>query len=218
MINYPYSRRKQRFYVPTKFNHHQRTSSRSIPNVANRRKTLSCRPFVNEEACNPPPNLICEVNELVISLHHPDNPVMEASQILMKLENEFKKNDPYVIFFGVGLGYHIKQFTSAYPNIPYSIFEPSAKIMHTFLSSVSMSEINLPLLRNISIGTADSRFSLEEIKSMLYQIPKSFTLITLPSYLKLFQKSHGYFIQFIQHTIKQKQLSLGINHHFEKNG
>ncbi|WP_338552161.1 6-hydroxymethylpterin diphosphokinase MptE-like protein [Paenibacillus sp. KS-LC4] len=161
-------------------------------------------------------NLICSSNGQTVSLHNPTSASVEASQILLKVEKELKQKNHHVIFYGVGLGHHIKQFAAEFPKVPYSIFEPSAKIMHAFLSSISLLELNLSMLRNISIGSPNSRFKLNEIKSMLYQIPRSFSLITLPSYLKIFEKSHRSFISFLQDTVEQKQLNLRINHHFEK--
>ncbi|ANY68382.1 hypothetical protein BBD42_19325 [Paenibacillus sp. BIHB 4019] len=161
-------------------------------------------------------NLICEINQQSISLHLEENPVQEADKILLEVAKEINQQKHHVIFYGTGLGHHIRKFTQMYPNVPYSIFEPSAKILIAFFSYVDIKELNIPMLRNISLGSPKNQFNLKEIKSILYQIPKSFTLITLPSYLKILPIAHNKFLKLIQTVIHQKKINLSISQRYEK--
>ncbi|MBW7456532.1 DUF115 domain-containing protein [Paenibacillus sepulcri] len=150
-----------------------------------------------------------------IPLHDPSDPHAEAGRLLAPLTEQLSQPEHHVLFFGAGLGYHIKLFASRYPGVPYSIYEPSAKVLKAFLSEVSLEDLNMTMLRNLYFGF-NPKLTTENIKSFIYQAPGSFTVITLPSYVKLFSGLHKQFLEGIQAVIKYKQQSLVTNHHYEK--
>src|SRR5690554_6568793 len=65
-------------------------------------------------------------------IHSKYNPLREAESIIEEYK-ELKDNST-VVFYGVGLGYHIDLFIKRYPNVPCYIYEPIPELLYHYLS------------------------------------------------------------------------------------
>lgn len=84
-------------------------------------------------------------------LHSKYDPLKEAATIIDQLEEqeEFSK-DTHLIFYGLGLGYHIDAFVNRHPNVDFSIYEPSLEVLSYYLSQKSLSHLPTKNFKGIS--------------------------------------------------------------------
>lgn len=160
-------------------------------------------------------NLAVKLDKQSIYLHNQHDPWQEAAQILQNADDQLSQTEHHVLFFGVGLGYLIRKFSKAYPQVPYSIYEPSAKALHAFLSEVSLEELDVTMLRNLFIGF-DQTQTYQDLKSFVYQVSVSFTILTLPAYRRAFQPLHAHVLKTMENIVDNKKQIMQINNHFEK--
>lgn len=151
-----------------------------------------------------------------IYLHSKYDPVREASTILDQYEKtEVIDEDVYVIFYGVGLGYHIDLFVHKYNNISFSIYEPIEEIMYHFLSNKNLQKL---ALKNINCIAAENREEDREIffREMLKNKDKRIIVFPLPSYEKNFPKNYEVFLQTFKEMVIDERSSWGTNYAFQK--
>lgn len=163
----------------------------------------------------PIPNVIFLTQPHPIYIHDPSDPTGQAEHVIRTTANQLSSHGHCVLFFGVGLGYHIRKFVEEYPHIPYSIYEPSSRVLAAFLAEVSLEDLNIDMLRHVFFGFDHSR-TAAEIKSFVDQTPGGFTIITLPSYKQVFGQLTEEFFKVTQQIVDHKKKLRGINHHFEK--
>lgn len=149
------------------------------------------------------------------SFHDSSDPWKEAAQLLQAVEQQLRQQDHQVVFFGTGLGYLVRSFTQRFPHISYTIYEPSVQTFLAFLSHFSFEDMNIQMLRNLFVGY-DSQRTIHEIKSVIYQIPSNFTILTLPSYQAAYRDLYKQFIVKIDQMVRYKKQQLNVNHFFEK--
>lgn len=77
------------------------------------------------------PTLKANINDRELFIHSKYNPKQEAERIVNNLDSTIIEKD-HVIFFGVGLGYHIELFAEKYPQKTFSIVEPHAEVFLHF--------------------------------------------------------------------------------------
>ncbi|WP_182303647.1 motility associated factor glycosyltransferase family protein [Cohnella cholangitidis] len=167
------------------------------------------------EKSSPNPNCLLIFNQYSFHLHEPSDPWGEADRMLRTIAKKIAEKDHHLLFFGAGLAYHIRNFVAKHPDVPYSIYEPSPKVLKALLCEISLEDLNMPMLRDIYLGFDRVR-TVQEIKSFINRTPAGFTIVTLPSYKKVFGDLNKQFIQTTQQLVKRKQQQMGINRHFEK--
>lgn len=93
-----------------------------------------------EETKNGCKTLSIKKEEKWVYLHSKYNPIREAEAII----DEYKdiKEETSVIFYGVGLGYHIDAFLEKHPDVNFYIYEPIPEILYHYLSNKEIT--NLP--------------------------------------------------------------------------
>lgn len=72
-------------------------------------------------------------------LHSKYNPVQEAERFINSLREKIEEAD-HILFYGIGLGYHVKYFSTAYPEKLISAYEPIEEIATNSLKERAITE------------------------------------------------------------------------------
>jgi hypothetical protein len=174
-------------------------TSITIENTKNNQKTLKM--------------IKCDKN---FYLHSKYNPTLEAETILKKLEEkENIDENSYVVFYGLGLGYHIELFTQRYPNTSFSLYEPSVAVFQCFLDNVNLKNYPLKNLINIQCEFESENAGVF-ITSLLKNNNKKLIVVDLPIYENVFNEQYNNFFSKFKELIKGKRNSIHINYSFQK--
>jgi hypothetical protein len=156
-------------------------------------------------AKNGTPTLMVEEEGSALYLHSSYNPEAEAERFVA----QFAKVEEYhhVFFFGVGLGYHIEAFTKKYPQMEFTIYEPTPEILYTYLATRLI--INLPVknLKNLYVEISPANRPLL-LKDFTDFTDGNLLFVALPSYERIFQELTTEFMQSFQNIVASKRINL----------
>ncbi len=148
-----------------------------------------------------------------VYIHDRKNPCQEAKNFIEQFKNIPEHSD--ILFYGVGLGYHIRAYTEKYPDKSFSIYEPIPEVFYQFLCNTDLKQFPLHLLKNIHLESSQDdpdRFCSHLVK----RIKKSILIIDLPAYRSIFpQKHQAFFSQFAIH-LDERRVSLSPSMTFQK--
>lgn len=152
-------------------------------------------------------------NKQTVYMNSKYNPIREAELIIDQIiEKEELTSDTHLIFYGVGLGYHIDYFTKQCPNISFSIIEPSVEIFSLYLDRKLLRDISLKRLVSLQCGVNIQSFFSELNQSK----EKRFIICELPVYAKVFCQEYTEFLDNFKKFIKEQRSSININYAFKK--
>lgn len=158
------------------------------------------------------PTLCVTKDDRSYYIHSRYNPEREVASIIEKLNgDEFE----HVIFYGVGLGYHITSFLEKYPHLTFSIYEPVPEVFNCFLTHFNLKDLPQRRLHEIVVETSPEdgkAFLLRIIK----QIPKSILFLDLPSYKNTFPEKHSEFLTKFRDIVFNRRVFLVTDNNFEK--
>ena len=133
-------------------------------------------------------------------IHSKYDPVKEAIQIIEKNKEKIEQHQ-HVLFYGVGLGYHVRTFIEQYPEKLVSTYEPIEEIAKVCAVSTGQTMLNKSQIRY--------SFIEEEAKDMekhLYTISNHLTqqilLIILPSYERFFKDKTLQFLEKFKEIVQ----------------
>jgi Uncharacterized protein conserved in bacteria len=146
-------------------------------------------------------------------IHDKKNPLQEGTAFIEQFENINNHSD--ILFYGIGLGYHIKAFVEHYPDKPFSIYEPIPEVFHHFLCHTDLKRFPLHLVKYFDLENKpddpDRFFS-----NMVKRIRSSILIIDLPAYRSIFpQKRQAFFSSFENH-LRERCTSLATYSTFQK--
>ncbi|MFZ3131145.1 MAG: 6-hydroxymethylpterin diphosphokinase MptE-like protein [Desulfosporosinus sp.] len=146
-------------------------------------------------------------------IHDKKNPLQEGIAFIKQFENINNHSD--ILFYGIGLGYHIKAFLERYPNKPFSIYEPIPEVFHHFLCHIDLKQFPLHLVKYFYLENKpddpDMFFS-----NLVKRIRSSILIIDLPAYRSIFtQKRQAFFSSFENH-LRERRDSLAAYSTFQK--
>lgn len=149
-------------------------------------------------------------------LHSKYDPLREAETIINKLEErESIDENSHVVFYGLGLGYHIDLFTQKYPNTTFSLYEPSVDVFQYFLDN-----INLMKLPNDSLEILLLEYEPYQVDMFLNilfnKINKKIIIVDLPIYESVFEEQYKNFISKFKELITGKRINLHTNYAHQK--
>jgi len=146
-------------------------------------------------------------------IHDKKDPLLEAKNIIEQFKNMQEHSD--IMFYGLGLGYHIDVFVELYPDIAFTIYEPIPEVFYQFLHHADLMKIPRYLLKNIIIENRPE--DIEQFCSRFVSgIRSSVMIIDLPAYQSIFpEKRRAFFTEFEKH-INERRISLATNSAFEK--
>lgn len=152
-------------------------------------------------------------DEQAIYVHSKYNPLREAQAIVDKLsEDQVIDEKTHVVFYGIGLGYHIECFIARYPQASYSIIEPSAEIFTRYLDHKSLKKNISSKLIMMQCGNQAETLYAKAIQSK----DKSLLICELPAYPQIFRAEYSAFLSEFKRIVKEQRSSLHTNFAFKK--
>ncbi|RLQ97140.1 motility associated factor glycosyltransferase family protein [Falsibacillus albus] len=156
-------------------------------------------------------NIVCRYASEQWYIHRFEAMREEAQNIIEEQSAKINE-ETHVIFWGMGMGYHIEEFLRMFPNNEFTIFEPFEEVFYLLLNNRSVSPflnkhlkgVFLPIGEDISIIT-------DEVARV---IGGRVLVIPLPSYEKKFPDDYSGFIQCLKNSFNKKGINLstlGIN-------
>lgn len=144
-------------------------------------------------------------------LHSKYNPLREAETIIEGYKDIGE--DTSIIFYGTGLGYHIKLLLEKYPNVKYYIYEPIPELMYRFLSNINLKNLQKNRLMGLNIGFE----GIENNLSRFVDVNRNnIQIIELPSHKQNFIDEYKRFNEIFSSIIKNKRSSIATNYSFQK--
>ncbi|MCM3700155.1 motility associated factor glycosyltransferase family protein [Paenibacillus macerans] len=159
-------------------------------------------------------------NNLMVVQNGAENFIYEqadsAAQIaawVTQFEHVMKES--HVIFFGIGLGYHIKAFQRIHPGIPFSIFEPNAGIMSAFLEQSTSNECEiLSSADQIMLGDPLAK-TVPMLAELIDRVSRIMVAIW-PGYARIFPDELKQFNDTLRQLVNYKQQRMKVNQIYEK--
>lgn len=152
-------------------------------------------------------------NKELVYFHSKYNPIREAEVIIDQLE---EKNlisvDTQIIFYGIGLGYHIDAFIKRHPDTPFYFVEPSFEVLDIYLQRKLLKDYSLKNLKMIQCGS--NSFSIYQ--DIIQNNDKTILICEHPVYIKLFKKEYSDFLDLIKKSVREQRSSLHTNYAFQK--
>ncbi|MFY9174686.1 MAG: 6-hydroxymethylpterin diphosphokinase MptE-like protein [Peptococcia bacterium] len=149
-------------------------------------------------------------------LHSRYDPRREAAAIINKVaEKEKITEDSHVIFYGLGLGYHIEEFVNKYPRTSFSLYEPSPLVFSLLLQQLNLEK--LPL-RNLEMLECQYQVEVADnfLRRLLQKITKKIVIIELPVYQNAFAEEYADFMKKFSAAIRATRSDLHTNYFFQK--
>lgn len=155
------------------------------------------------------PTLTMEREGKEYYIHSKYNPEEEARQLLLQYPDIQKYS--HIVFWGVGLGYHLENIIKNSPNVSISLIEPSLETLYYFFSKPDFHEVFLPKIKNICLSD-----ELGEIAQMIRLFKGETLLIPLPSYISIYREEYRKFNEIFQKIANARRILLSVNSTYEK--
>ena len=172
--------------------------------------------FIIEQTRNNQKTIKIKRGEGYIYLHSKYDPLREAESVIRKFEEkETIDKNSHVIFYGVGLGYHIDLFTGKYPDISFSVYEPSIEVFNCFLDKFNLKRLPAGGLKDIQCEfgpeTADAFLA-----KLLNKTNKKLIILDLPIYENAFAEQYNDFFNKFNEILKSYRSNMHTNYAFQK--
>lgn len=153
------------------------------------------------------------IDEQSVYLHSKYNPLREAKAIIDKLvENDEMSENAHLVFYGIGLGYHIEEFILRYPQISYSIIEPSTEIMVNYLDNKNIRKSLNKKLILLQCGN-----QADELYAKAVQLSeKSLVICVLPAYPQILGEEYASFLAEFSRIVKEQRSAIQTNYALKK--
>ncbi|MBE3569930.1 MAG: motility associated factor glycosyltransferase family protein [Bacillales bacterium] len=151
-------------------------------------------------------------NDKIRYLHSKYDPEHEAARLIGKWQN-IEQYDQ-VLFVGIGLGYHIKQFANQYPSMKFSIYEPNLEVLVQCFTHVNIMDWPLKNVQSIFTG-ADQHEIIIEIQKLLNQ-GKNILVIPLPTYETIYTNELTFIMKALKEQIQHEKSNLATDAAFQK--
>lgn len=158
------------------------------------------------------PTVKINLNGKTLYLQSKYDPEREAENLINKFIEEETR---YVLFVGVGMGYHITRFMKIHPYTQISIYEPNENVLNAYLSTIKLSKVMVRNIKSIFIGT--NKESIEtNIQDLLKESHQSLKIITLPVYEKLYEEEITTIFERTKVFLLDKYSEIATNVSFQK--
>ncbi|MGN4126601.1 motility associated factor glycosyltransferase family protein [Lysinibacillus sphaericus] len=132
------------------------------------------------------PALQVEMDDKKMMLHSKYNPVQEAERFIDSLKEKIEESE-HILFYGVGLGYHIRYFCEQFPEKLVSAYEPIEQIATISLRERTITKFPKDKLSHYIVE--DSQHPLAQNMELLGElIHQKMLLIVLPVYERIFSE------------------------------
>lgn len=156
--------------------------------------------------------------QFVHSKYDPQNEAeMIANQVLEKIINMEKDDQPYshILFYGIGMGYHIEKVLKKLPDIHYSIYEPKPEILYHSLSHRLIENYFTKQLKNFFLEMKGEDVE-KHLQDFISQNNDRVLLVSLPSYERIYKEDYEKFLVTFKERVVTNRSNLHTNLNFEK--
>lgn len=166
-----------------------------FPNVREKLKKLDGQPLeqikIVDTKVGLPTIQVTKENKSIF-LHSKYDPMKEAERFIKQFEDV--KSYKHILFYGIGLGYHVERFLEIHPEVSFSIYEPSEEVMYAYLETISLKKsiVNKAQFLDVQSSKMDLQLFLN---NALGTIDGNVLIVTLPSYENVFKEECTNFYQ-----------------------
>lgn len=137
-----------------------------------------------------------EENSLeAIRIHSLYDPTAEAKALFKKYEKEIEAHD-FIVFFGVGLGYHIQLFKEMYPKKIVYIYEPELEIFYYFIKNNNLKAID-------ACFAGDIEKNLKKFIDVFFK--KNFFILSLSVYIEQYKEIYFEFLNAYKKFLEDRR-------------
>jgi hypothetical protein len=156
-------------------------------------------------------NLSLVTSEKTVSFHSQYDPQHEAEQYIKKFEEELKNTD-HVLFYGVGLGYHISEAMSRFPHLTFSIYDPYPVVFYHCLQQRTFYDLHLHKAKNIYLDNHVDYYTNHFASQLMDKV----VFIVQPGYERIFSDDYKKFLEKFDFQLQEQRLSIGVNSSFQR--
>lgn len=113
-------------------------------------------------------------------LHSKYDPIKEAERFIESCKERIENAD-HILFYGAGMGYHIKVFFEKYPEKIASVYEPFEEVQKLSIQYKEQTKFPFYLLQNYVVRTRE-KLSTQDFNVFSKDLNKKIEIIPLPSY------------------------------------
>lgn len=152
-------------------------------------------------------------DDKALMIHSMYDPIREAERIIASHQEKITEKT-HVLFYGIGMGYHVERFMDLYPNNSYSIYEPVPEVFFKMSEHRELKNIVNNNTKKLYIDkhNEESLSYLDEFSTSNENIH----LIVLPSYKNIVKEKYEQFHKNIKETILNRRTNLHTDSSFQK--
>lgn len=147
-------------------------------------------------------------------IHSKYDPVKEADQILSKYKERIDQFN-HILFYGVGLGYHVKSFMEHYPDKIVSTYEPVVEAAEACTAAMADTKLPIPKLKYAFVENEPEDME-RHLHTFSNHLTQNVLLILLPVYQSFLKEDVLRFIEKFKEIVEQKKITLHTNDFFSK--
>ncbi|MGF7059788.1 motility associated factor glycosyltransferase family protein [Brassicibacter mesophilus] len=157
--------------------------------------------------------LTIKKEDKLVYLHSKYNPLREAETIV----EEYKdiEEGTSVLFYGIGLGYHIDAFLEKHPNMNYYIYEPVTEILYAYLSNKEIKDIPSKKLKGMITGS-DKIDIAGFLNEFIAKSDGKVLMVSLPIHKQVFTEYYKEFLDLYKEVAKNKRASTLTEYAYQK--
>lgn len=158
--------------------------------------------------------IIDDLNNRELFIHSKYDPIREADKFIEQNASYIEENN-HIIFYGVGLAYHIEAFKKAYPDKFWSIYEPDIDIFHSLTLTRDLSRFFNRYFKFMNIETSemDRRTFLNAYTENIHD---GVAILTLPSYENIYKKKKEDFDKDFVNSLQSRRWGINVEAAFAK--
>lgn len=143
------------------------------------------------------PTLRCKTEVGMKYIHSKYDPNHEAERLISK----YNQGKP-VLFFGVGLGYHIEHFIKQYPGVRFAIYEPNKEVLLHFLKRIELSNWNNNNLLGFIVDSSNLK---EDILKISVKANHSLIMLDLPVVSEIYIEQYAEVMNTLKEISKERK-------------
>ncbi|GGE36233.1 hypothetical protein GCM10011391_13800 [Pullulanibacillus camelliae] len=148
-------------------------------------------------------------------IHSKYDPVREAESLVRKYADKMNQYQ-HVIFYGIGLGYHLHALFEQHKHLTFTIYEPIPAAFNYFLKKRRLEDFPVGRLKHLLVETSTAVRS-EFLRGFANQFNvEKVLLVILPSYERIFKEECKVFVKEFKEKVNGKRSSFHTNLSFEK--
>lgn len=166
-----------------------------------------------EPAKNGQKTLAIKKDDKLVYMHSKYNPIRESEPIIDQYTDIEEESS--VIFYGVGLGYHIDAFLKKHPDVNFYIYEPIPEILYAYLSNKEIKALPTKRLKNIITGS-EKKDIVSFLSEFIDKSAGKTTIVNLPIHSQIFPEKYRAFLEAFKEVAESKKSGIVAEYTFQK--